>query len=94
MKSGPSSPLYFHVFWCRKGRRGGRRSEGPGPLIEQESAERLGGEEGGGIRGGAGGELAPRRATKMAPPYERKKKNIKPWWKIEIILIRSDSACQ
>lgn len=72
---------------------GGSRSGGR-PSDRGESEGRLeGGEEGPGAESAR--KLAPRRATQMAAPYEKEKnKPIKPCWKIEIILIRSDSACQ
>lgn len=83
----PSSPLYFLFSYAEKrGREEAWRFE---PLLEQ-NARRRKRRDGGGVS---------RETGTLADQSDRgdlrkEKKNINPWWKIEIILIRSDCACQ
>lgn len=90
MKSGPgraapsSSSALYSCFMCRKKRGGwdGGRRRGGRPLPEIGAT----GRRGGGIGAESARKLAPRRAS-QAPALESERE-------IEIILIRSDSACQ
>lgn len=62
------------------------------PFFCRENGGRIEEKERGGV-GRGNRRLGPAIQTRAL--YEKKtKKKLKPWWKIEIILIRSDSACQ
>lgn len=92
MKSGfgdvPFPPPLFSGSGVETGGGyGGGTEEGPPTEIEQKKSKRK--EKGRSQQGNRhlSRPLRVRRSTKG-------KKTIEPWWKTEIILIRSDSACQ
>lgn len=90
MKSGsgspPSSPSCVFLFHSRKGKLGG----GEGGRAA-ESEWRFGGREQG---AGSEGKLALGWTIQAAALHEKREKLSEILQKIEIILIRSDSACQ
>lgn len=90
MKSGsgspPSSPSCVFLFHSRKGKLGG----GEGGRAA-ESEWRFGGREQGAE---SEGKLALGWTTQVAALHEKREKTAEILQKIEIILIRSDSACQ